>query len=50
MASFGPARRSGEFEILDGAGLRLRFQIRCGLGLNQNLLFLDEHNFTIFRY
>ncbi len=24
-------------------GLRLRFQIRCGLGLNQNLLFLDGH-------
>ena len=24
--------------------LRLRFQIRCGLGLNQNLPFLDGHS------
>jgi hypothetical protein len=30
-ASFGPDRRSREFEILDVALLRLRFQIRCGL-------------------
>ena len=42
-ASFDPGRRSREFEIFNVAGLRLRFQIRCGLGLNQNLLFLDGH-------
>jgi hypothetical protein len=27
------------FEILDVALLRLRFQKRCGLGLNQNYYF-----------
>ncbi len=41
-ASFGPGRRSHESEILNVAELRLRFQIRCGLGLNQNLLLRDR--------
>ncbi|MGD8243521.1 MAG: hypothetical protein PVF59_11870, partial [Desulfobacterales bacterium] len=40
-ASFGPGRRSLSFEILDVAGLRLWFQKCCGLGLSQNLPFLD---------
>jgi hypothetical protein len=43
MASFGTGHRSRAFEILDVAWLRLRFQNCCGLGLNQNLPFLDEH-------
>jgi hypothetical protein len=34
-------RRSPSFEILAVAGLRLRLQIRGGLGLNQNLPFLE---------
>lgn len=37
MASFGPGLRSRNFEIIDVALLRLRFQNCCGLGLNQNL-------------
>ena len=42
-ASFGPCRRSPVFEILNVAVLRLRFQKRFGLDLNQNLPFLNEH-------
>jgi hypothetical protein len=43
MASFGPSLRSRSFEILEVANLRLRFKNRYGLGLNQNLPFLDRH-------
>ena len=43
MASFGPSLRSRSFEILDVANVRLRLKNRCGLGLNQNLPFLDRH-------
>ncbi len=42
-ASFGPARRSHLFVVLDVALLRLRVQKACGLGLNQNLPFLSEN-------
>jgi hypothetical protein len=31
------------FAILDVASLRLRWRNRCGLGLNRNPPFLDEH-------
>jgi hypothetical protein len=50
MASFGPARRCRDVEILDVAPLRLRFQNRCGLGLDRNLPFLDGYELKIFRY
>jgi hypothetical protein len=33
-----------EFEILDGASLRLRFRKPCGLGLNRDHPFLDGHD------
>ena len=42
-ASFGPCLRSRSIEILDVVPLRLRLQFRYGLGLNQNLPFLDGH-------
>jgi hypothetical protein len=42
-ASCGPYLRSRSFEILNVAGLRLRFQNRCGLDLNRNLPFPDGH-------
>ena len=42
-ASCGPARRSHSVEILDVALLRLRFQPRCGLGLDHKLPFLNGH-------
>jgi hypothetical protein len=42
-ASFGPGRRSRSAEILNVALLRLRFQPRCGLGLNRNLSFVKGH-------
>jgi hypothetical protein len=31
------------FAILGAAALRLRLRNRCGLGLNRNPPFLDEH-------
>jgi hypothetical protein len=37
MASFGPDLRFRFFAILSRAALRLRWQKRCGFGLNQNL-------------
>jgi hypothetical protein len=49
MASFGPGRRSRSFAILDVAPLRLRLQTCCGLGLNQNLPFLDGHCYAVRR-
>jgi Na+-transporting NADH:ubiquinone oxidoreductase subunit D len=44
-AFFGPGRRSRSAEIRDVALLRLRFQAPCGLGLNPNIPFADEHWF-----
>jgi hypothetical protein len=43
MASFGPDLRSHDFENLTVAQRCLRFQNRCGLGLNQNLPFPDHY-------
>jgi hypothetical protein len=48
-ASFAPGLGSRDFEILDVALLCLRFQNRCGLGLNQTLLFLNGHWIIIKR-
>jgi hypothetical protein len=48
-ASFGPCRRSPSVEILNVALLRLRFQLRCGLGLNQNLPIVNGHVATLRR-
>jgi hypothetical protein len=40
---FRPRPASRSVEILDVALLRLRFQPYCGLGLNQNIPFVDGH-------
>ena len=42
-AYFGPERRFRSFEILEVDVLRLRFQIRSSLALNQNPPFMDGH-------
>jgi hypothetical protein len=44
-ASFGSELRFRSFEILEIAGLFLRFQNRSGLALNQNLPFPDGHSY-----
>ena len=44
LASFGPGLRTRSLEILNVAQLRLRFQRRCGLGLNQNLTVVKENS------